>query len=59
LYEYAFGRRTQVGILSIPMSDYDARRWWKTSSGVRLVLDEAIAYAYARVCFSAERELHE
>ena len=59
LYEYAFGPRTQVGILSIPMPDYDARRWWKTSSGVRLVLDEAIAYAYARVCFSAERELHE
>ncbi|HEU6449240.1 MAG TPA: ElyC/SanA/YdcF family protein [Verrucomicrobiae bacterium] len=51
LFQEAFGRDVAVGIISIPDPDYDARHWWRTSEGVRNVLDEGIAYIYARFFF--------
>ena len=30
-------------------------RWWKTSSGVRIVLSETIAYLYSKLVFDPER----
>ena len=54
LFTYALSPQTRVGILSIPSRDYNPRRWWKSSAGVRFMLDEAIAYFYARLFFSTE-----
>jgi len=36
-----------VGILAVPSRDFDAACWWRYSDGVRTVLAEGIAYAYA------------
>ena len=52
LFEKALGKDVAVGIISVPDPDYDPKRWWRYSEGVREVLGEAIAYAYARFFFS-------
>jgi uncharacterized SAM-binding protein YcdF (DUF218 family) len=51
LFEKALGPGVEVGIIAVPHPDYDARRWWAYSQGVRVVLGECIAYVYARVFF--------
>jgi len=51
LFQKAFGANVAVGIISVPDPDYDAKHWWRTSEGVREVLDEGIAYVYARIFF--------
>jgi hypothetical protein len=52
LFGKAFGNGTRVGVMDIEDRDYDPRHWWKSSQGVRSVLDEMIAYGYARFLFS-------
>lgn len=51
LFQMALGPEVEVGIISVPHPDYDARRWWRYSQGVRVVVGECIAYMYARVFF--------
>jgi uncharacterized SAM-binding protein YcdF (DUF218 family) len=51
LYEKAFGRDIDIGIISVPIPDYDPNRWWRYSEGVREVFGETIAYIYARFLF--------
>lgn len=51
LFQQALGPDVAVGVISVPHPDYDARRWWAYSQGVRAVLGECIAYVYARVFF--------
>jgi len=51
LFEQALGRNIRVGVISIPNADYDASRWWRTSDGVQEVLNETLAYLYARFLF--------
>jgi len=50
LFQKALGPDVKVGIISAPNPDYDASHWWRSSAGVRAVLDEGIAYIYAK-CF--------
>ncbi|MDZ8238394.1 MAG: ElyC/SanA/YdcF family protein [Nostoc sp. ChiQUE01a] len=38
----------QVGVIAAKTQDYDPNKWWGSSQGVRTVLDETIAYIYAR-----------
>jgi len=57
LYLEAFGDAFQIGIIALPPSDYDASRWWTSSVGVRTVIGEAIAWAYAAFFFSPAGEL--
>ena len=56
MFEKAFGSGTRVGVTSIEEGDYDPRHWWRSSEGVRSVLDELIAYGYARFLFSPSAE---
>jgi len=56
LYEKAFGKGSEVGIIAVPDHGYDAKRWWASSKGFRDVTDEAIAYVYARLIFRAPRD---
>jgi len=58
LFQEAFGRATTVGIIAVPNPDYDPRRWWRYSEGVREVLGENIAYMYAEFLFYPEKS-HE
>jgi len=51
LFQKVFGSGVAVGIIAVPDPDYDAKRWWRSSEGVREVLDESIAYIYARIFF--------
>jgi hypothetical protein len=51
LMEKALGPNVQVGIISLPPSDYPADRWWKYSAGVKDVIGEAVAYVYVRLFF--------
>jgi hypothetical protein len=51
LYRKAFGDGVAVGVIAARDEDYDAGAWWASSSGVRTVLGELIAYGYAAVLF--------
>jgi hypothetical protein len=53
LFETALAGQVSVGIIAIPNRDYDGKRWWRYSEGVREVLGETIAYLYARLVFNA------
>ncbi|MEA3210946.1 MAG: hypothetical protein QOE70_4003 [Chthoniobacter sp.] len=51
LFQKAFGPACSVGIIAVEDRSYDARHWWKSSQGVRSVIDETVAYVYARFLF--------
>lgn len=51
LFQKALGKGINVGVTAISPTDYDPRRWWRSSMGVRSVIDETIAYGYARLFF--------
>jgi uncharacterized SAM-binding protein YcdF (DUF218 family) len=51
LFEKAFGNQTRIGVISVDDRGYDPAHWWRSSEGVRDVIGETIAYAYARIFF--------
>ncbi len=51
LFQKAFGKDFLVGIISVQDRSYDSKKWWKYSGGFRSVLDESIAYFYAKFIF--------
>ncbi|MDA1273204.1 MAG: YdcF family protein [Verrucomicrobia bacterium] len=51
LYQLAFGDRVKVGVIAGKDLRYDSEHWWRSSEGVRDILDETIAYLYARLIF--------
>lgn len=51
LYQKAFGDGVNVGITAVLTPGYQSGRWWKSSAGVRTVVDELVAYTYARLFF--------
>ena len=51
LFRKALGSDVQVGIISIRNPDYDPDHWWRSSEGVREIIDEGVAYLYARLFF--------
>jgi uncharacterized SAM-binding protein YcdF (DUF218 family) len=51
LFQEAFGDKVTVGIIAVPNPDYNSRRWWRYSEGMRDVVGETIAYIYARFLF--------
>lgn len=48
--------KTAIGIRSIKPRDYDPKRWWRSSAGVRTVLSEVFAYVYVRFFFRPATE---
>lgn len=50
LYRLAFGPSVQVGVLAAQTTEYDAEGWWRTSTGARDVLDQAIGLLWVK-CF--------
>jgi hypothetical protein len=55
MFQKAFGPGVEVGVVALAPHDYDPRRWWRSSAGVRGVIGEALAYGYARVLFRTEK----
>jgi hypothetical protein len=51
LFQKAFGDRVRVGIIAVPDREYDPRRWWQYSEGVKEVISEGAGYFYARLFF--------
>lgn len=51
LFQMAFGEGSRVGIIAVEDRNYDPRHWWKFSQGVRMVVDELVAYIYAVFVF--------
>lgn len=51
LFERAFGKNYTIGTIALEDEEYDAKRWWTSSAGVRTMIDETIAYIYARLTF--------
>jgi len=56
VYQIAFGPGTEIGIIAVPDRAYEAGRWWASSNGVRAVINETVAYLYARLLFRAPKE---
>jgi len=51
LFQLALGKHYQVGVISCPDEGYDPSHWWKSSRGVRQIVDELVAYVYAKCLF--------
>jgi hypothetical protein len=51
LFQKAFGKEVQVGIIAVPHPDYPPNRWWLYNEGVKDVVSECAAYVYARLLF--------
>lgn len=45
-YRDAFGDGVPVGVVSIDWLDYDANRWWTSSSGMKQVVMESLSLAF-------------
>ncbi len=58
LFEKALGPEASIGIISIPNPDYNPKRWWRCSEGVRDVLGETVAYLYSKLCFYPPGEVN-
>ncbi|MDO5576730.1 MAG: ElyC/SanA/YdcF family protein [Fibrobacter sp.] len=54
LYRKAFGKDVKIGTIAIKDKGYNPIFWFLYSNGVRSVIDESIAYLYARFCFFAQ-----
>ncbi len=59
LFKKALGESFTVGVTALPVADYDANYWWRSSSGVRAVIGESIAYLYARLLFRPPKNLSQ
>ena len=51
LFEKAMDEDATIGIIAIEDIRYDHDKWWKSSMGFRSVIDETVAYIYARFFF--------
>jgi hypothetical protein len=51
LFEKAFAGQARVGIISVTDREYEPKRWWKYSEGVKEVIGEGVGYIYARFFF--------
>jgi hypothetical protein len=49
LYEMALGDRFSVGIIAADNIRYDPNQWWRSTEGIRSVVEETLAYIYTRV----------
>jgi uncharacterized SAM-binding protein YcdF (DUF218 family) len=58
LFQKAFGKDVQVGIIAVANVDYPANRWWHYSQGLKDVVSEFAAYLDARLLFFRSEPAH-
>ena len=51
MFRAAFGPQVEVGVIAAQPAFYDPQRWWKTSTGAKLVLGESISLVWTACCF--------
>lgn len=51
IFATAFRGELKVGIVAIDEQGYEPERWWTSSAGFRVVVDETVAYLYATLFF--------
>jgi uncharacterized SAM-binding protein YcdF (DUF218 family) len=56
LFQRALGGGVTVGVTAVPSREYDPKRWWQSSAGMRDVVGEALAYGYALVWTGEAKE---
>ena len=49
LFRRTLGDNYRVGIIAVPSSEYDPKRWWSSSAGFKGVILETLAYLYTRL----------
>jgi hypothetical protein len=54
LFQRALGDNISVGVIAATHPEYDPNKWWASSSGVRTLIGESIAYLYARFLFDPQ-----
>ena len=59
LFQKALGQHYRVGVTSLPDVSYEPERWYAYSKGVRAVIDESIAYFYAKFLFHPRQKKAE
>jgi hypothetical protein len=52
LFEKAFGKNTNIGVIGLDDPAFDSGHWWRSSEGVHEVLFEGAAYLYVLLIFS-------
>ena len=57
LFSKALGPEISVGIIAIPNPDYDARRWWRSSEGLKDLFSESLGCFYARFFCRPSKDL--
>ncbi|MEH2137310.1 ElyC/SanA/YdcF family protein [Nostoc sp.] len=48
LFRKLLSPKVKVGAIAAETQDYDPSKWWDSSQGVRTIIDEGVAYIYAR-----------
>ncbi|MBD2531566.1 YdcF family protein [Nostoc flagelliforme FACHB-838] len=48
LFKKLLNPNIKVGVIAAQTQDYNPEKWWVSSAGVRTIIDEGIAYIYAR-----------
>ena len=56
LFEKAMGDEVTVGITALEDRNYNSKKWWTGSYGLRAMVDEWVAYGYARLLFRPPSE---
>ncbi len=56
LFEKALGDDFKIGIVAGKDLSYDYDKWWTSSKGFRTVLNEMLAYVYAKFIFYPDRD---
>jgi hypothetical protein len=51
VYRIALGDAVEVGVRSALPTEYDARRWWTSSTGAKTTIGEALSLAWTACCF--------
>ena len=51
LYRMAFGPAVEIGVIAARNHEYDAATWWRTSTGVKDILEQAVGLLWVKCCF--------
>ncbi len=49
LFKKVFEPDIKVGVISFHSIEYDVKKWWISSEGIRTVIPETISYIYAKI----------
>ena len=51
LFQKALGESYEIGGMNVPPEDYNPKRWWTYSEGIKKTLNEGLSWIYAKLFF--------